>query len=342
MKAASLVEPLRETQIRPDEMRAQQAEHFAADIARLIKRKAEFVEVACPACQSRQSQAEFTKYGLDYRACSQCGTVFISPRPTPEILEDFYTHSQNYEFWNSHIFPASEAVRREKIFRPRADLLEEICRRHRVETNVLLEVGAGFGTFCEEMRGLKVFREIIAVEPTPSLAKTCRERGLNVVESAFETAPLENESADVVAAFEVIEHLFEPRQFVARCHQLLRPNGLLVLTCPNVRGFDIATLGVLSDAVDAEHLNYFHPASLSQLVNSCGFEVLEIQTPGKLDAELVRKKALEGQIPLHDQPFLRQILLDEWETLGAAFQNFLAQNQLSSHLWLVARKIDEN
>jgi hypothetical protein len=74
------------------------------------------------------------------------------------------------------------------------------------------------------------------------------------------------------------------------------------------------------------------------LVRSCGFDVLEVQTPGKLDAELVRKKVLEGEFDLSDQRFLKQILIDKWEHVGEAFQEFLAGSQLSSHMWLVARR----
>ena len=59
---------------------------------------------------------------------------------------------------------------------------------------------------------------------------------------------------------------------------------------------------------------------------------------GKLDAELVRKKALAGQFSLEAQPLLREILLERWEELGAPFQDFLAAHSLSSHMWLVARR----
>ena len=45
-----------------------------------------------------------------------------------------------------------------------------------------------------------------------------------------------------------------------------------MLTCPNVRGFDIEMLGERSATVDAEHLNYFHPASLGALLERCGFD----------------------------------------------------------------------
>jgi SAM-dependent methyltransferase len=250
----------------------------------------------------------------------------------------YYSSSENYAYWNKHIFPASEATRREKIFRPRAQRVAEICQRYAVPTRTLLEVGAGFGTFCEELRSLQIFDRLVAVEPTPSLAETCRQRGLEVIEKPIEHADLSGVNADVVASFEVMEHLFSPADYVRQCARLLAPGGLFLATCPNIRGFDMVTLGAVSTAVDIEHLNYFHPASLSQLVTSCGLTVLEVQTPGKLDAELVRKKVLAGEFDLSGQPFLKQVLLDEWESTGAAFQDFLAANKLSSHMWLVARK----
>jgi hypothetical protein len=66
--------------------------------------------------------------------------------------------------------------------------------------------------------------------------------------------------------------------------------------------------------------------------------VLEVQTPGKLDAELVRKKALSGEFDLSNQPFLNRVLIESWEECGDAFQSFLVDNKMSSHMWLVARK----
>jgi hypothetical protein len=139
-----------------------------------------------------------------------------------------------------------------------------------------------------------------------------------------------------VTSFEVIEHLFSPREFVERCAAVLRPGGLLMLTCPNVRGFDVEVLGEASATVDAEHLNYFHPRSLGALLERSGFTVVETQTPGRLDAELVRKKALAGEVSL--DPFLRRVLVDEWERVGDAFQDFLVANGLSSNMWVVGRR----
>jgi len=329
---------LRETEIRPDQLMQGHAERFAADIRRLLQYKGDFVHVSCPACRSKTAYKAFEKYELTYVVCSYCGTMYVNPRPTPAILEMYYATSENYAYWNKYIFPASESTRREKIFRPRAERLADICNRHNIQTDVLMEVGAGFGTFCEEVQRLGLFRRVIAVELTPDLAETCRRKGLEVIEKPIDQVHFERDTINVIASFEVIEHLFSPRDFLCSSASVLAPGGLLVLTCPNVKGFDIVMLQALSNTVDAEHLNYFHPVSLSYLVTQCGFTILEVFTPGKLDAELVRKKALSGEFSLSTQPFLHQILIDEWERIGNAFQQFLADNQLSSHMWLVARK----
>jgi SAM-dependent methyltransferase len=327
-----------ENDIRPDHLLKGQNESVEADLGRMLEHKSEFIYVTCPACGEDKSRPAFDKKGINYVVCENCETMYVNPRPTPEILETYYATSENYAYWNKHIFPASEEVRREKIFRPRAERVAEFCSRYGMPEKNLLEVGAGFGTFCQEVINLGIFETVYAVEPTPDLAETCRKRGLNVIEKPIEKVTgLEN--IGVIASFEAIEHLFSPADFVQQCSRILPTGGLFILSCPSGKGFDVVVMKGVSDTVDHEHLNYFHPESLSHLVNRFGFEVLEVQTPGKLDAELVRKKVLAGEFDLQE-PFLRQVLIDEWERVGGEFQNFLADNGLSSHMWLVARKTD--
>ena len=61
------------------------------------------------------------------------------------------------------IFPASESVRNEKIFIPRVDRLLSLCKKYDVRMNSILEVGAGFGTFCSEVKKRNVFTRVVAV-----------------------------------------------------------------------------------------------------------------------------------------------------------------------------------
>ena len=334
---------LTEDEIRPHALLAEQARLYAHDVAQLMRHRDDFVLVDCPACASDQFKKTYEKTGMSFVTCSGCGTLYANPRPSPAHMQEYYQNSKNYEFWSKHIFPASESARREKIFRPRVARVLDLCAQFGIPTNTLLEVGAGFGSFCHEMAKTGRFKRILAVEPTPSLAADCRRLGLEVIEQPIEEidrAALLGDGGeiDVIVNFEVIEHLYSPREFLRQCADLLNPGGILVVTCPNSRGFDVMELGVKSSVLDVEHVNLFHPASLAHLLDACGFDVIERQTPGRLDAELVRKALLAGDIDGESRPFLKRILIDEWEEKGHAFQDFLSANQLSSNMLLVGRK----
>ncbi|WP_008313726.1 class I SAM-dependent methyltransferase [Leptolyngbya sp. PCC 6406] len=335
-----LGEQLSEKELCPDDLLAGQEAAFARDIERIQKRVAEFVEVTCPACGSRVYQAAFEKFGFSFRACSDCATLYMSPRPSPAVMADYYSNSENYAYWAQYIFPASEASRREKIHKPWLERVLGFCDRYSIQRGTLLEIGPGFGTFAAVATESKTFSRVVAVEANPDMAAACRTRGVEVIEKRVEdiNERKDLETVDVIVSFEVIEHLFEPQKFIAQCANLLPSGGLIVLSCPNGLGFDIAMLGAKALAVDAEHVNLFNPQSLSQLLEKSGFEVLEATTPGRLDAEFVREAALKGDIDLSGDPFLQRVLIEDWDSLGWPFQQFLATHNLSSHLWIAARR----
>jgi len=308
--------------IRPDELIKKQAKILSEDIASIIKHKNDFVIVRCPACGSASNKPIFEKYGFRFVECNKCSTIFTNPRPTPKLLKEYYRTSKNYTYWSKYIFPASEDTRRKKIFAPRAKRIGKICSDN--NHGSIMDIGAAFGTFCQEVKKIGKFKKITALEPTPELAKICRSKGFEVIEQPFEEVSLQ-QKFDVLTAFEVIEHIFKPLEFVKKANSILKDNGFMMVTCPNAQGFEIAYLRERSDSVDNEHLNLFNPSSLQRLFRRGGFEIIEVSTPGKLDVELVQnKEKLQGVMKLlTDKPL---------------FQQFLSDNLLSSHMWMVARK----
>lgn len=326
---------LRVEDIRPRELMERKRGHLEADKQFLRDRRDRFVRVPCPACGREELEPAWEKEGFSYERCPDCRTVLMNPRPSLELMHEFYASSQNYAFWNEHIFPASEDARRERIFRPRVERMLGLCRSLGVEGGTLLEVGAGFGTFCDVVRESGFFQRVIALEPSPDLAETIGKRGIEVIAAPFEKHGLEAGTVDVIASFEVIEHLFSPELFVRTAAGLLRPGGLAIVSCPNIHGFDTLVLGRDANAVDHEHVNYFNPDSLSLLFERFGFTVEEVLTPGRLDVELVRTAIDAGTFD--PPPLLRHLLVDRGEELAGPLQDFLVEHRLSSHLWVVAR-----
>lgn len=331
---------MKESEIRPDQFQNELKKLWKVDASRMLSKSDSFASVPCPACGSKSFNLFFEKHDLKYNQCDKCGTIFISPRPTVEILDFFYKGSPNYKFWNEYIFPATKDIRRKKLFRPRAEKIVEIINNYIPTADSLIEIGAGHGFFVEEIIKLKKFNHILAVEPTKGLADTLREKDIEVIEDLIENMDKKyNSNFDILVNFEVIEHLYSPKDFLLRSKELLKEKGIIFITCPNGKGFDNATLGKESITFDYEHLNYFNPKSIEILLNDCGFEVLIVETPGKLDVDLVKKALDEERIDLADNIFLKTLFNEGNPLKLNRFQKYLSENGLSGHLQVVARKL---
>jgi len=309
------------------------------DITYLQDRIPLFVSVNCVACGSDNHSVWGEKMKFTYSECGECKTIFMNPRGDENLMGEFYKQSKNYAFWNKYIFPASDEIRKEKIFRPRANKTVGFCKKYGVKGGTMLEIGSAFGTYCEAVSDLKYFERIVAVEPTPGLAETCREKGIETFEQTIEDLEFKKESVDVVANFEVIEHLSNPKKFIQQSADLLRKGGIFICTCPSGTGLGTLVLKEQAKVVDHEHVNYFNGDSLSLVLAECGLETLEVSTPGELDAEMLYSEFKSNPEAFKTNSFFSHLFQNLNDTTLGEFQQFLKDNLLSSHLWIVARKV---
>jgi SAM-dependent methyltransferase len=221
---------------------------------------------------------------------------------------------------------------------PRAHRVLRSLRKKDIEKFSLVEIGAAYGWFCEEIISSDPHARVLAVEPSFALSETCKSKGIETQNVPIESLNLD-EQVDVVAAFEVIEHIFSPKEFVGHMSRILKPGGAIFISCPNLYGFDVEVLGLMSSAFQHEHLNYFTPSSIELLLTQNGFHEINVSTPGKLDVDIVKKHFDDDIANLNEQKFLRRMLSKSNSNLMEAFQNFLADHGLSSHMWVEAKKL---
>ncbi len=330
--------PLRVSDIRPIDVMVGQAAAEQKDIDWLKAHRSDFVKIPCPACGVDDGTPLYEKKGMPHIRCRACDTQYASPRPPAGMMQDFYTQSANYTYWAEHVFPASSEVRRQRLFAPRAEKVREITEKYGVSSGTILEIGSAYGLFCDEIRKLGIFKRVIGIEPTPALAQICRDLGVEVIESSYEKAEL-GASVDMIAHFEVIEHLFCPEGFLNWCHSILKPGGYIISTCPNIAGLEAMLLGRESGAVDHEHVNLFTPQSLSHLHERCGFEVVEVTTPGCLDLDLVRQAIAEGRFdPKTLDPAIKGLIEINDPNFQARLTALLQEAKLTSNMMMIARK----
>jgi SAM-dependent methyltransferase len=84
-----------------------------------------FHEVPCPACGSAAAHPAFERFGLAYRECGACGSVYLSPRPDERTLAEHAGNSPAAAFWRERVLPETSDARREKILLPRADWVHD-------------------------------------------------------------------------------------------------------------------------------------------------------------------------------------------------------------------------
>lgn len=324
---------LNDKAIRPDELMKQYWKLYDTDIELL---KNQMIIVNCPACDSSKNNQWVLKKGFTFVECQNCSTVFVNPRPNKKTLEEFYTKTKTSVFWDK-IFKETEKTRIEKIFKPRVALVKEILKKYDVTCKKMVEVGAGYGWFCKLVKDQNIAEEIIAIEPSPTIASECRKVGINVIESTIEKCPNEL-GADLIVSFELVHLLFNPGSFLTECFKNLKQKGLLIFSLTNLFGFDIQNLKEKSDYVGPTFLTLFNPQSIKNLLMSIGFKNIEIRTPGLLDVQIVKNKLKENIISSENHPFINFLSKFGNEEFIDDFQGLLQKHRLSSHMLVTAQK----
>jgi len=91
-------------------------------------------------------------------------------------------------------------------------------------------------------------------------------------------AKLKSEKFDLVLAFDIVEHLNAPSEFLRNINNLLAENGSLILTTPNTNSWECMLFPkTWSGAKDPDHLTLFNTYSLSFILERTGFEIEKMQ-----------------------------------------------------------------
>lgn len=327
---------MKESDIRPEALLQRYLELSEQD-AGLCFVDAPRINMPCVACGSERLAVEFEKNGFAYSSCLVCGTLFQSPRPPVAAFEAFYRDSASSRYWAEEFFPAVAEARRTKIFQPRVERLANLCQAKDIAVERIIDVGAGYGIFLDEWRRRYPSAQILAVEPSESLAAECRTKGFEVIEDIAENVAGYDNHADLVVCFEVLEHVYDPLSFVNTLSKLVRPGGYVFISTLCVDGFDIQMLWDKSNSIfPPHHINFLSVAGLDSLFARAGLIDTDISTPGQLDVDIVCNAVKQNPEAIVSNRFLHRVVTDE--NLAVAFQRFLADNRLSSHAWVIGRK----
>jgi 2-polyprenyl-6-hydroxyphenyl methylase/3-demethylubiquinone-9 3-methyltransferase len=251
-----------------------------------VHRGKQQVNMPCELCGDARSRLwrtlRYPRFGhpgsFELRCCEGCGLVFNSPRLAPAALGQLY--DRNYYVFNE---PAEAAF--ERVARLHHATVAQL-ELHLPVQGRLLEVGSAKGYMLALMldRGWKVQ----GIELSEHAARHANE-ALHAPTycGTLEAWAARSEAPTHPAAYttDVIEHVPSPRRFLQALHQSLEPGALALIGTPNIDSDGVREHGDHWLGFNPFHIWLFSRATLSALLDQCGFDVVDSYSFGNLHPE---------------------------------------------------------
>lgn len=229
--------------------------------------------IDCPLCGGGEHGRLFRKAGYTFVRCEGCRLVFANPQVDERRVLERYRRTPSAELWAEVLLsPRQQELDRRK-FAAILDQLEPFRG-----TGRLLDVGCSIGLFLELAR--ERGWQGIGLELGERALHHARDvLGLDVRDVRIEQAGFEPGSFDVVTILSVLEHTTDPRALVREAMRVLAPGGVLYVITPNVDSLACRILHEHAATFDGRnHLVYFSPRTLADLLEREGLEVVESST----------------------------------------------------------------
>jgi SAM-dependent methyltransferase len=237
-----------------------------------------FATRLCPVCGSARSkllfQQSFEQFsgvslmnGYDVVICQDCGAGFADGIPPQSAFDDYYRDLSKYED------PASrnEPPPVEQRFRDIAGLVAKYIP---TPESRVLEIGCANGGLLKALRDLG-FLNLFGCDPSPGCVRAARESyGIPGFAATVFTVPPPEEPYDFLILTGVMEHIRDLERAVEQFRRLLRKGGRVYLEVPDASRYE-PLLDAPFQEFSIEHINFFSKMSLVNLMQACGFHLVE-------------------------------------------------------------------
>lgn len=229
----------------------------------------------CPLCNNEKRKVVFRRFEINIVQCSQCGCGYAEKFPVNTA--DIYGNKDYLPIAQSDYLDNVD-YRKQRFGSERLRLMAEYLNNP-PSSSRLLDIGCGTGWFLEmaQQEGYKVS----GYEFSKNLAEFTAQRFKIKVWTEPLTELDETELFDIITLFDVIEHVFNPKEIIQSVYSHLEPGGIAIFFTPNLDSFGFQHLKEHSSLVmPVEHLFYFTPRSLRRIIEETGLKVVYFATKG--------------------------------------------------------------
>jgi len=246
--------------------------------------------VPCPYCGSDRVERSFCLNGFHHRTCTECGTLYVSPRLSDACIEELYSDEYYSEMFARSMLPVFDK-RKELIGRRK--FAQTVSHWGGSKVGRVLDIGAGIGEVPDVFREAGWHTHVI--EMNNVAVDWLRGRGHEeVFHGSFDNYATPH-SFDIIMAWGVVEHVVNPDAFLQRVHELLSPGGLFVSEVPHGQCLlvDFASKTGIDPKrilMGEQHIVLYSTKAYTMLHERNGLRLVHLQTNG-LDCDTILKES---------------------------------------------------
>lgn len=239
-------------------------------------------------------------------ACLDCGVAYLSPRPVSNSIGDAYAHYYTHSSDKDDLVPGPlrrikdlcadkyyAAANRSggfldyfaytliRLIIPLSSYLDAKSRHIFMlerKPGKMLDIGCGNGEFLKFAR--KYGWNVVGIDFDASAVSEAGSDGLDVRVGSIEVIT-SGEKFDFISLSHVIEHVYDPAEFIRSCYSLLNDGGTLWLETPNIESLGQSIYKSSWRGFEPpRHMVLFNYAALSKICLESGFISVEQKLHG--------------------------------------------------------------
>ncbi|MEK7107730.1 MAG: methyltransferase domain-containing protein [Patescibacteria group bacterium] len=230
--------------------------------------------------------------------CRNCSLIYINPRMTSEDYDNYYKYF--YRVDRNTIKGTTTDTRLERNFENARKFGRALGRRYQkfFKPGLAVDVGSSTGGVLYGLREALPALKILGIEPSVAESELARSRGVPTKTVLFENfRDVLPEVPANIFCVQSLNHLLDPKGFMAWAYEALTAGGSLFLAVKNFR-HQARRAGSIEAGVQIDHPYMFTPETLRAMIESVSFRIVVFEIDeGKSQDELLIQRA-EG-LPRH-------------------------------------------
>lgn len=197
--------------------------------------------------------------------CPSCSLVWLENPPIPEEMGYHYGADYDRAIAGAGEDPDHWRDRRDTLLRYKSG-------------GSILDLGCSSGGFLTSVKSPAW--KLYGIEMSEPVARKAEAKcGAQVFVGDILDAPFAPASFDAITCFHVFEHLYHPKEVLAKVAEWLKPGGIFYTMMPNIDSAGAHIFGSYWYALELpRHLYHFSPTSLRNMAASVGLEQVSMTT----------------------------------------------------------------